>query len=98
MEDLRRVLARLEESMDEVKSDISTMKVIQAEQAADLKLHIYRTDLSEENLAMLRTQVDPVLTAYQRTKGVFIFIGIISTGLGLFFTAIKSIEFLKSLI
>jgi hypothetical protein len=98
VEDLRRILERLEQNLDDVKSDLGEIKVVQAEQAADLKHHIFRTDLAEARIEMLQSEINPLSKAYERCKGVFIAVGIISSGLGLIFTAVKAIEFILKIL
>lgn len=53
-------LDKIEEKVDRIESKISNIDVTLAKQAKDLEHHIYRTDLAEENLEILRGEMEPV--------------------------------------
>lgn len=46
--------------VDKVEEKISNIDVTLAKQAKDLEHHIYRTDLAEENLDILKKQLEPI--------------------------------------
>lgn len=87
----------MNDKLDSVNSEIAEIRVVQTEQAADLKHHIYRTDLAEKRIEMLQVEITPLSQVYERAKGVFQIVGIVSSGLGLAFTALKAIEFIAKL-
>lgn len=53
-------LDKIEEKVDRIESKISNIDITLAKQAKDLEHHIYRTDLAEENLDILRKEIEPV--------------------------------------
>lgn len=53
-------LDKIEEKVDRIESKISNIDVTLAKQAKDLEHHIYRTDLAESNIEMLRSEMQPV--------------------------------------
>ena len=53
-------LDKIEEKLDKVEEKISSIDVTLAKQAKDLEHHIYRTDLAESNIELLRTEMQPV--------------------------------------
>jgi predicted nucleic acid-binding Zn-ribbon protein len=53
-------LSKIEEKLDKVEEKISNIDVTLAKQAKDLEHHIYRTDLAESNIELLRTEMQPV--------------------------------------
>jgi len=57
---MREQLDKIEEKVDRIESKISNIDVTLAKQAKDLEHHIYRTDLAESNIELLRTEMQPV--------------------------------------
>lgn len=57
---MQEQLDKIEEKVDRIESKLSSIDVTLAKQAKDLEHHIYRTDLAEQNLEMLRTEIEPV--------------------------------------
>jgi hypothetical protein len=55
------LLEKLYEKQERMAEDLADIKVILAKQEENLKIHIYRTDLAEENIALLRQEVKPVI-------------------------------------
>lgn len=53
-------LKKIENKLDKIDEKISSVDVTLAKQAKDLEHHIFRTDLAEENLEMLRREMEPV--------------------------------------
>lgn len=53
-------MAMSNEILGKIQEDISEIRQILARQEESLKLHIYRTELAEENINLLRKQVEPV--------------------------------------
>lgn len=98
MEDLKRLVEKMNDKLDQVNTDIGAIKVVQVEQAADLKHHIYRTDLAEARLELLQSQVTPLSKLHERAKGVFQVLGAVGSGLTLAFGAVKVFEFVIKLL
>ena len=57
---MQEQLDKIEEKLDRVEAKISSIDVTIAKQAKDLEHHIYRTDLAEQNLEILRGEMEPV--------------------------------------
>lgn len=89
VQDLKKSVARIEEKLDKIGDDQSQIRVVQAEQAADLKYHIKRTDQIEEQLL-------PLVEIKTKFDGMFLLIGKIGSGITLFFGAVKAIETIMS--
>lgn len=53
-------LDKIEEKVDRIESKISSIDVTLAKQAKDLEHHIYRTELAETNIELLRSEIQPV--------------------------------------
>jgi predicted nucleic acid-binding Zn-ribbon protein len=53
-------LDKIEEKVDRIESKISNIDVTLAKQAKDLEHHIYRTELAETNIELLRSEIQPV--------------------------------------
>ena len=99
MEDLRRILDRMEDKLDSLNVELGEIRLVQNEQAlvqvdqaADLKHHIYRTDLSERRIELVENKLIPLIELKSKLDGAFKLIGIVSSGLGLIFGLAKAIE------
>lgn len=57
---MQEQLDKIEEKLDRVEAKISSIDITLAKQAKDLEHHIYRTELAEENLSLIRQEMVPV--------------------------------------
>ena len=57
---MKEQLAKIEEKLDKVDEKLSSIDVTLAKQAKDLEHHIFRTDLAEANIELLRNELQPV--------------------------------------
>lgn len=70
---------KLEHKLDKISEDIAEIKIVQAEQAKDLKYHIRRTDLSEDRLEHIEAKILPILETKHKLDGAFKLIGIVAS-------------------
>jgi len=73
---------RIYEILDKISEDISELKITSAKQEENIKEHIRRTELAEENLTMLRQEIEPLKQHVVAINGVLKVIGIISVIIG----------------
>jgi hypothetical protein len=73
---------RLYELLDKISEDISQLKVTTAKQEENIKEHMRRTELAEENLQMIRQEIEPLKQHVVAINGVLKVIGIISLVIG----------------
>jgi DNA repair ATPase RecN len=97
VEELKKSVERVEEKLDKVSEELSQIRVVQAEQAADLKHHIRRTEASEVRIEMVEERLLPLVEFKHKLDGAFLLIGKIGSGLALIFAAVKTIEVLMEL-
>jgi hypothetical protein len=57
---MKTQLDKIEAKIDEVEEKLSSIDVTLAKQAKDLEHHIYRTELAETNIELLRAEIQPV--------------------------------------
>jgi predicted nucleic acid-binding Zn-ribbon protein len=57
---MQEQLDKIEEKVDRIEEKISNIDITLAKQAKDLEHHIYRTDLAESNIELLRSEIQPV--------------------------------------
>lgn len=57
---MQEQLDKIEEKVDRIGEKISNIDVTLAKQAKDLEHHIYRTELAEQNLELIRQEMVPV--------------------------------------
>jgi hypothetical protein len=57
---MKEQLTKIEEKLDKVDEKLSSIDVTLAKQAKDLEHHIFRTDLAEQNLELLRAEMQPI--------------------------------------
>lgn len=90
---------RIYEVLDKISEDISELKITTAKQEENLKEHIRRTELAEENLQMLRQEIEPLKQHVIAINGVLKVIGLISviigSGAGLLQITQRIIDFIK---
>lgn len=73
---------RIYEVLDKISEDISELKITTAKQEENLKEHIRRTELAEENLQMIRQEIEPLKQHVIAINGVLKIIGLISVVIG----------------
>lgn len=79
---MEKKLDKIEEKLDKVLEDVSEIRVVQAEQAKDLKYHIKRSDLNEHRIEMVEEKLLPLIAIKNRFDGAFKVVGILSTIVG----------------
>ena len=57
---MKEQLDKIEAKVDLIEEKISSIDVTLAKQAKDLEHHIYRTELAEQNLELIRQEMVPV--------------------------------------
>jgi predicted nucleic acid-binding Zn-ribbon protein len=57
---MQEQLDKIEEKVDRIEEKISNIDITLTKQAKDLEHHIYRTDLAESNIELLRSEIQPV--------------------------------------
>jgi hypothetical protein len=73
---------RIYEVLDKISEDISELKITSAKQEENIKEHIRRTELAEENLTMLRQEIEPLKQHVVAINGILKIIGLISIVIG----------------
>ncbi len=91
---LKNQLTVIENKIDKMDSRVDNVDVTLAKQSVELENHIYRTQLSEKNIEMLREQVKPIQQKHDMIAGGFKLAGIVSAGCGLIIGAFKVISLL----
>lgn len=74
---------KLEHKIDEINEKLSSIDVTLTKQASQLEHHIYRTDLAEENINVLREELKPVQKHVQQVSGVLKFFGLLAVFAGI---------------
>jgi predicted nucleic acid-binding Zn-ribbon protein len=76
---MRQQLDKIEAKIDEVEEKLSSIDVTLAKQAKDLEHHIYRTELAETNIELLRAEIQPVKKHVAIMDAVFKIIGVLAS-------------------
>lgn len=81
-------LDKIDEKLDRIEDKISNIDVTLVKQAKDLEHHIYRTDLAEQNIEILRKEMEPVKNHVSFVDASLKIIGVIASvatfGLGIY--------------
>ena len=77
------MVIKIDEKLDKVSEEIAEIKVVETKQAADLEHHIFRTNLAEQRIEMLHSQIQPLSKFHTQVNTVFKIIGVVGTVLGL---------------
>lgn len=83
LKDLKEFGDKIDTKLDKIDDRLSSIDVTLVKQNAELEHHIYRTEIAEQKLELLRIEFKPVKRHVDRVNFVFRIIGIASTGLGL---------------
>lgn len=73
---------RIYELLDKIGEDISELKITAAKQEENIKEHIRRTELAEENLTLLRQEIEPLKQHVIVINGILRVIGVVSVIIG----------------
>ncbi len=92
-------LERIYESLDRIEADITNLRIITAKQEENIKEHIRRTELAEENLTLLRKEIEPLKQHVIVINGILRTIGVVSvvigSAAGIFEIISKIIDYVK---
>ena len=69
---------RIYEVLDKISDDVSELKVTSAKQEENLKEHIRRTEIAEENIGLIRKEIQPLKDHVIVINGILKIIGAIS--------------------
>ncbi len=69
MEDHTELLIRIDSKVDEVKEKLHSIELVQGRMEGDLKYHIKRTDLLEEQVSKIDEKIKPI-EAIKSTSGM----------------------------
>lgn len=79
----------IQEDVAQINKTLSDIAVTLAKQEVNLEHHIRRTDLSEENIELLRAEIKPLSRHVVAVETVLKVIGALATGAGLVIGAAK---------
>jgi hypothetical protein len=65
-------------SLDRIESDIVELKITSAKQEENLKEHIRRTEIAEENITLIREEIRPLKDHVIVVNGVLKVLGVVS--------------------
>ena len=86
---MKEQLTKIEEKLDKVDEKLSSIDVTLAKQAKDLEHHIYRTELAEQNLDLIRQEMVPVKKHIALMDASLKVIGVLSSAAMFIFGVIK---------
>lgn len=90
---------RVYESLDKIDSELMELRIISTKQEENIKEHIRRTELAEENLVMLRQEMEPLKQHVIVINGILRVIGVVSviigSAAGIFEIISKIINYMK---
>lgn len=90
---LKDAIDRLEGKLDRIDTRLNDIDKVSVKQNEQLAHHIFRTELAEENIALLREQVLPLEKWAQYFTGIIKLIGILATIGAIVEVIIKLVEF-----
>ena len=89
------LISKLLDKHDKIAEDIGEIKILQAKQEENIRHHIYRTELNEHNLELLRDQVKPIEQHVKYLHGALKFLGGLSVVATFIVSVLKIYEILK---
>ena len=91
----KELLERFYDKQEQMAKDLSDIKVILAKQEENLKLHIYRTELAEQNIELLREQLKPIENHVKIISGITKIIAAISIIVGITLGILEILQYFK---
>jgi len=88
----KEFLERVYDRQHEMAKDINDIKIVLAKQEENLRHHIYRTDLAEQNIELLRKQLEPVESHVKILQGLLKIFGGLAILAGLTVSVLKIIQ------
>lgn len=86
---LKTAIDKIETKVDRLDQRLDSLDNTSIGQAKDLQQHILRTEIAEENIALLREQFEPIKTQSDRIGFTFKIIGFLATATGLVSSVLK---------
>jgi chromosome segregation ATPase len=83
MKELKLLVEKIDVKLDKVDERLGSIDGTLIKQEASLEHHIYRTELNEKQLEILREEMKPLSKHVSFVNAVFRMVGIVATGLGL---------------
>ena len=71
-------LEKFYQKIEHIEKEMTDIKITIAKQEQNLAHHIYRTELAENNLDLLRSQIKPIENHVKYVEGILKFIGLIT--------------------
>lgn len=75
-------IERIYTTLEKIDNDLTELKIISAKQEENIKEHIRRTELAEENLSLLRQEIEPLKQHVIVINGILRVIGVVSVIIG----------------
>lgn len=89
------LLEKIYQKQEHLSEEISDIKVTLAKQEENLRLHMYRTELAEKSIEILKEELKPVKAHVILIQGVAKYLGLSSIFVSLVFTVFQIIKILN---
>jgi hypothetical protein len=89
---LKEAIDKLDVKVDRLDQRLDEMKELHMKNTSSLDEHILRTEINEENIALLREEIKPIQNHVIMIHGVLKVIGTLSTILGIIVGAVKVLQ------
>ena len=76
LDQLLKAIEKVDTKVDNIKEDMSDVKIVQAQQHEQLTIHVKRSDSLEKYVTHLEEQIAPLKRKSDNLEGVFKFFGI----------------------
>lgn len=85
-------IKRMLDKQDKITDDMGDIKITLSKQEENLRLHVYRTDLAEQNIELLRKQIIPIETHVHYIQGITKLVGGLAILAGLIVSLFKILQ------
>jgi len=86
-------LKDIKDQLKEIVTAIGHINVTLGKQEVNIKHHIYRTDLAEENIKLIKLDVEPIKKHVAMVEGVLKFFGVCALFIGMAAGIVKVLMF-----
>lgn len=90
-----KFLERIYDKQERMSEDIADIKIVLAKQEENLRQHMYRTELAEESIDLLRKQLKHIDNHVTMVNGGIKVLGGLAFFAGFVFSVLKIIEFFQ---
>lgn len=89
MDDIKRLIEKLDEKIDNIKDDVNEQKIVIARIDVGVEEHVRRSNLADENMALIRQDMKPLQRHVNYVQGGAKLVGLVGVIVGIVVGVLK---------